>query len=94
MLNDIKKAKEKVFPNEFQIVENITDEFGPVIETVRTPPGQLKVVKKKRGSSFNSDSSSKFSGDFTPFDNSPAHGQKCFDPSQGQKIKSILVKPQ
>jgi hypothetical protein len=39
MLNDIKKAKEKVFPNEFQIVENITDEFGPVIETVRTPPG-------------------------------------------------------
>ena len=81
MLNDVKKAKDMKFPEEFQLIENMTDEFGPVIETVRTPPGQLKVVKKKRGSSLDSDSSSNFSEDFTPFDNSPSHGQKSFDNS-------------
>ena len=48
LLNDIKKAKDKTFPEQFLFIDSSVDEIGPAIHTVRTPPSQLKVVKRKR----------------------------------------------
>ena len=51
MKNEIQKAKNKKFPEYFSYIDSIADEYGPAIESFRTPPGELNIVKRRHSSS-------------------------------------------